>query len=105
MRKGKETWTLEGVHLSDQNITIGERVCLMKEIHKIKLIQGVAIADCHRIKLSTLDENELFLAANTRLFRGLPLNYYLFAFIIQQKMSNMGRKLHPCTAPSLPGIP
>lgn len=39
------------------------------------------------------------------MFRGLPLNYYLFAFIIQQKMGNMGRKLHPCTAPSLPGIP
>lgn len=57
MRKAKETWTLEGVTLSDQSITIGERVCLMKEIHKIKLMQGVAVADCHRIKLSTLDEN------------------------------------------------
>lgn len=47
----------------------------------------------------------MFIAANSRAFKDLPLNYYIFAFVIQQKLLNMGKKLFKCQPPNLPGIP
>jgi hypothetical protein len=36
---------------------VSEKVYLLKEFHKIKIIQGFAVADCHRLKLSCIDES------------------------------------------------
>lgn len=68
-------------------------------------MHGAAIADCNRIKLSCNDSSEVFVAANCQPYKDLPLNYYIFAFVIQQKLINMGKKLYKCQAPTLPGIP
>ena len=73
-----------------------QRQFLLKEFHKIKLIQGNAIQDCSRIKLSCFDSSEIFIAANTQPFNQLPLNYFIFAYVIQQKMLNMGLNLYKC---------
>lgn len=35
----------------------------------------------------------------------MPLNYFIFAFVIQQKLINMGKKLYKCSGPNVPGIP
>jgi hypothetical protein len=44
-------------------------------------------------------------AANNKPFRDLPLNYFIFAFVIQQKLTNMDKKLFKCQPASLPGVP
>lgn len=77
----------------------------MKEIHKIKIFQGPAISDCNKIKLSCNDNSEVFVAANAMPYKDLPLKYYIFAYIVQQKLINMGKKLFKCQNPTLPGIP
>lgn len=84
---------------------ISERQYYLKDIHKIKIFQGTPIADCNRIKLSCNDNSEFFIAANKTQYRDLPLNYYIFAYIVQQKLINMGKKLFKCHSPTLPGIP
>ena len=45
------------------------------------------------------------MATNQQSKRELPAFYYILAFVVQQKLTNMGHKLFKCQQSSLPGIP
>lgn len=45
------------------------------------------------------------MASQQQFIRDLPTYYYILAFVIQQKLTNMNHKLYKCQSSSLPGIP
>ena len=47
----------------------------------------------------------MLLEVKSRPFKSTTLHYFVFAWVVQQKLTNMGHKLRKCSAPSLPGIP
>lgn len=56
-KKAKDNWIQDSLSFEEQSLIISEKMYHLKEIHKIKIIQGAAIADCNRIKLSTIDQS------------------------------------------------
>jgi hypothetical protein len=58
------------------------------------------------LKLSHIIEEELFIAAEiNKKIMNLPLHYFIFANLLQNKLVNMGKKLIKVQEPNIPGVP
>lgn len=92
--------------MEEISLSISGQNHFLKEFHKLKVSSDSSIQDYLRIKLSKIDQDELLIAVpKQKKFGIFSLHYYIFAYLIQQKLLNMGLKLQKVVEPSIPGIP
>lgn len=92
--------------MGELSFSISGKNYFLKEFHKIKIIFEEVSPNVHRIKLSKIDQDEYFIAASiSKEFLHVPVHYYIFSSILQQKLINMGLKLQKVGSSDVPGVP